>query len=369
MRGVPAIDAFFYGNLTARSDSQPVPNQVVPCDGNPWPGDDSDSDEAVCQRNGSGDGVTIGETQSGAPAANEYDQSPDELASLRWCISSRGIRPYEYLNMSEYGIDVLRYGDFDGDERTDVFLRGDGRWLVSYGGVGLWHEVKTDDTPLSNLMFGDFNGDGNTDVFRRHVTDVLPEVVWEWQYFPGQAEPATETEQWQGSWQTLVENAGDIPVSQLAVGRFEATDIADDIFHASGTAWRYRPNGSGSWITLRTTTTPMADLAVGNFNNDTITDVFWADGFVWRYYPGGTGTATVLDPDNDIRIFKLKFGDFGGNARTDVLYANGQRWRYKNAGAGEWVELALAAENYDEIAIGQFDDETQLDDVLFPDCH
>jgi len=63
----------------------------------------------------------------------------------------------------------LRFGDFDGDRRTDVFLvvdRGDGsaQWMFSRGGQGPLEPLAVG-PPLAALRLGDFDGDRRTDVF------------------------------------------------------------------------------------------------------------------------------------------------------------------------------------------------------------
>lgn len=378
VRGTPVDGAYFYGNCTVRASdgNPPVPSN---CGGNPWPGIDDQTNAAVCQRrpdiwppdpyDPEQDRVWIGQTETGATVANSYDQAPDDCARLRWCISSRGTRPYEYVNISYHGIDELRFGDFDGNGRTDVLLvDASGTWRVSYDGVGLWHDVFTDvdGTRAGNLLFGDFNGDGKTDIFAAKLRGIGPPQRWSWEYVEGEIEPPTAQDTWQGGWNVLQTDAGASGAGPLAVGRFDGNAV-DDIFNANGTEWRYRSGGLGTWIPLRSSTILMEELAIGYFNTDAISDVFWADGFAWRYFPGGSGTAVVLDSDNQRRVFELKFGDLGGNSRTDVLYADGLRWRYMSAGTGDWIDLAIAAERYDEIALGYFDDDPPPD-VFFPGC-
>ncbi|MDJ0572973.1 MAG: VCBS repeat-containing protein, partial [Pleurocapsa sp. MO_192.B19] len=81
--------------------------------------------------------------------------------------SSQGIlkfRRFEPVPLSE-----VRFGDFDGDGRTDIFsVTPEGeflRWRYSPGGIGKWVNLTRSSVPLENLRFGDFDGDGKTDVF------------------------------------------------------------------------------------------------------------------------------------------------------------------------------------------------------------
>jgi len=60
----------------------------------------------------------------------------------------------------------LRFGDFDGDGRTDVFQTSGGRWYFSSGGRASWAPLASSGCPLAGLYVeGDFNGDGKSDVF------------------------------------------------------------------------------------------------------------------------------------------------------------------------------------------------------------
>ena len=126
----------------------------------------------------------------------------------------------QVLWSNEPSLEGLRFGDFDGDGRTDVFRMSGSQWQFSSAGTGAWQVLFTDPslTPLDDLRFGDFNGDGRTDVF-----SVL------------------------------------------------------------GTQWRYSSAGVSSWIPLATDSTPLADLRFGDFNGDGRTDVFSMAGDQWRY--------------------------------------------------------------------------------------
>lgn len=62
---------------------------------------------------------------------------------------------------------MLRFGDFDGDRRTDVFSLANSQWSVSYGGSTAWQRLNRRlSSNLGELVFADFDGDGKTDVAR-----------------------------------------------------------------------------------------------------------------------------------------------------------------------------------------------------------
>ena len=61
----------------------------------------------------------------------------------------------------------MRFGDFNGDGKTDVFAAWGGKWHVSYSGESSWQYLNTSGINVSDLRFGDFNSDKKTDVFAR----------------------------------------------------------------------------------------------------------------------------------------------------------------------------------------------------------
>ena len=65
--------------------------------------------------------------------------------------------------------DHLRFCDFNGDGKTDVFSLANGQWSVSYGGASGWQRLNSKlSSDLGELAFGDFNGDGRCDIARAY---------------------------------------------------------------------------------------------------------------------------------------------------------------------------------------------------------
>jgi hypothetical protein len=66
-------------------------------------------------------------------------------------------------------MDQYRFGDFNGDGKTDVFSLANHQWSVSWGGATKWQRLNAElSSNLNELVFGDFNGDGRCDIARAH---------------------------------------------------------------------------------------------------------------------------------------------------------------------------------------------------------
>ena len=93
-----------------------------------------------------------------------------------WNYSSAGTGAYQPILLTNLGVhDVSLTGDFDGDHRSDFFfttprLDGNTQWWYYYYHQNPYAIGSTplayDSTPPDQLRFGDFNGDGKTDVFK-----------------------------------------------------------------------------------------------------------------------------------------------------------------------------------------------------------
>lgn len=58
---------------------------------------------------------------------------------------------------------MLRFGDFGGDRKTDVFVSSGGVCYLSKGGAAKWTHLNTSYT---DLQLGHLSGDAKTDVDR-----------------------------------------------------------------------------------------------------------------------------------------------------------------------------------------------------------
>ena len=137
----------------------------------------------------------------------------------------------------------LRFGDFNGDVKTDVFsvkrLEANSfDWRVSYGGAASWVQVNSSSTKLANMRFGDFNQDGHTDVF-------------------------TMTPDGSGHWN-----------------------------------WWYSPSATSSYVLLGGRSLSLAQVRLaGDFNRDRNTDLFWTSPHSGDHSSGGTTITTAVAAD------------------------------------------------------------------------
>lgn len=59
----------------------------------------------------------------------------------------------------------LRFGDFNGDGKTDVFMPWRGNFVYVSGGKGNPIIMRPADVPIADVFLGDFDGDGKTEIF------------------------------------------------------------------------------------------------------------------------------------------------------------------------------------------------------------
>jgi hypothetical protein len=139
-----------------------------------------------------------------------------------WWYSSAGRMHWVYLKKADERLHQVALGDFDGDNRCDVFTTSGNQWLISRRGTSEWVPIGANPVspnssglvPFEQLRFGDFNGDGRMDVF------MSSNGQW---FF---AAPGIH------GWQPL-EFSG-IPVQQLRFGNFNDDRITDVFSLANG---------------------------------------------------------------------------------------------------------------------------------------
>jgi hypothetical protein len=95
------------------------------------------------------DGVTDVLYRDGAGNVGYLRSGRQDLAPLTW---------------TPVATKDLRVGDFDGDQRTDLFFTLNGQWQVWYGSTRTWTWAQTSSKDISELLFGEFDDAPGTDV-------------------------------------------------------------------------------------------------------------------------------------------------------------------------------------------------------------
>ncbi|MGK6320282.1 FG-GAP-like repeat-containing protein [Sphingomonas sp. DT-204] len=256
----------------------------------------------------------------------------------------------------------LRFGDFDGDGKTDAFTsvaKGNNlfQWFFSPGGAAPFRPLGSG-PDLAALGFGDFDGDGKTDVFTGTPAEG---GSFQWRFSPGGA----------GALQDL--RLGPDP-KQVGFGDFDG-DGTTDVFTAAPTGagtyrWQYYPGGRRNARVLATGP-ELSELRFGDFDGDGTTDIFYSvpstlyppPAYAWMIaFKGSEPPRKTADGD---QTNLLRFGDFDGDGKTDTLatYAMGDgnyQWKYSSAANSNYQNLAIGP-GYGELGIGDFDGDGSAD--------
>lgn len=269
------------------------------------------------------------------------------LGVSEWRISSAGTHRYERLNNASSTLATIRFGDFDGDGRTDVFETIGGTWYVSDGGESRYRPVNTSSNTIDELRFADFDGDGRTDVFYRSPAG-------EWLVSYG----AT------GRYQLI--NTASETIDQLRFGDFDGDGRAD-VFTVGDGEWKVSYGGTGRYRVINTSNQIIDQLGFADFNGDGRTDVFskvdtgdWGVG-EWLVSYGGTSRYRTLN-SMSTAVHRLRIGDFDGDGRDDVFTtsSNGQ-WLVSFAGSTPWTVINEASESLEELVLGDFTGDGRAD--------
>lgn len=287
------------------------------------------------------DGISlvVGEVPSGTTPANPEPGSPAPLLA-QWKFAAGGNTSWANLAQDYATPAQLRFGDFNGNGKTDVFRTKDGHWYYSEGGNSNWVELGHDYTlGITDLAFGDFNGDKKMDVFTT--------VNGQWKYSSGGT----------GAWQNLA--IDDALLADLRFGDFNG-DGKTDVFKVYGGKWFISYGGNTTYVPAAIDDAHVTQLRFGDFNGDKKTDVFKTLNGKWYYSASGTASWTPLAIDNT-PLADLRFGDFNGDGKTDVFKADGSKWYYSLGGAGNWVQLATDDTPVRYLFMGDFNGDGKTD--------
>jgi hypothetical protein len=245
------------------------------------------------------------------------------------------------------GADTL-LGDFNGDGKTDVIIRGVPGWdttlvFFSNGDGTFRYSNAADPTKTvfnaqgAQALVGDVNGDGKADVILKNGAGWYTTPV-----FLSNGDG------------TFTYHGGDDPAkavfndasAQAFIGDFNHDGKADVLVRGvSGwdTTPVYLSNGDGTFTFSNAADTtknlfnlPIAQAFVGDFDGDGKTDVLVKGVSGWDttpvFFSNGDGTfrfSNAADPSKTIFNFlgaETLLGDFNGDGKTDVLLKNGTGW-------------------------------------------
>jgi hypothetical protein len=181
-----------------------------------------------------------------------------------WRFSSGGTQPLCQLPAgSNIDIKNYRFGNFVSDKRTDIFYTNGKEWFVSDGGASQWQQVATSSLKLNELGFGDFNGDGKTDVFSFANGNWLVAYAGEW------------------TWKKLNNKIGS-DMSKLVFADFNGKGMCDiAINNESDGKWYISYGGREPWTVLNESPDgnhstlpdqlhlyPLGSMLIGDFDGD-----------------------------------------------------------------------------------------------------
>jgi hypothetical protein len=236
------------------------------------------------------------------------DQRADVFmgTGISWWYSSGGQTEWRFLRETVETASELYFANVDSDPKTDVlYHKSDGVLVYSSGGTGPWTTLTTTPaSPLPKLHFADFDGDTITDIFRTTGS--------QWWIWHGNVKV----------WFPHVESS--LSFANMRFGQFDGAAGTDVLAYLSG-AWKVNRSGSaGAWQTLFTTSTSLSGTIAVDVNNDGRTDLVKNGPFsaaTWLVSMSAAGPFVQLRGGNatyrDIGSFR--FGNFDGGTQQHAL--------------------------------------------------
>jgi hypothetical protein len=256
-----------------------------------------------------------------------------------WVISSGGTGSWQKINAAGVPLTSLRFGDFNGDGKSDVFRADGSKWHVSWSGTGQWAPLNTSTYQAADLRFADFNGDKKTDIFR--------------------ADGSKWYVSWSGTGQWAQLNSSSYGLASLGFADFNGDGKAD-VIRTDGSKWHVSWSGTGQWAQLNSSSYGLSELRFADFNGDGKADVFRADGSKWHVSWSGTGQWAPLNTSSD-KISDLLFGKFDGDAKADVFKADGSKWKLSSGGTDQWKEINTSSYGLSDLRLGEFTGDGKVD--------
>jgi FG-GAP-like repeat len=217
--------------------------------------------------------------------------------------------------------------DFNGNGKTDFFTKKGDLWMVLYDGTGTWQELASSTIDVSELRFGDIDGDGKTDILR-----------------VGPSKKVMVSYGGTSTW-TIVTDAG-AKNNFIQVGDFNGDNKTDIIYVSSYYPTQpaaaliiadiyIKYSCTGSWKNLKSSlyldnATDYNNFRFGDFNGDGITDIFRNSKGRFGVYWNGTGNFKEIHrPGFTVNTDDLLFANnLTLNNFTDIIYVdrNTKEW-------------------------------------------
>ncbi|MCI0391914.1 MAG: VCBS repeat-containing protein [Acidobacteria bacterium] len=235
--------------------------------------------------------------------------------NTNWMALYDGKGEWQVLESSSFPTSKLKFGDVNGDGKTDILVNNDGMLQVSYGGTQQWKKIK--DIGKADFQVADFNGDRITDIVRMDVVEER--------------------------------NDTRVPVPRRFIGVMKIM-------------W----SGAGDWKTLQggfrfnTVDDYWKNFRFGDFNGDGVSDLFRYNNQRFLVYWNGTGDFKELQKPafNVASTDSLMFvKSLTMPKTTDVIYVNpvSKQWTYNYGGKRGSLPITVKYSDPSTVRFGDLD--------------
>jgi hypothetical protein len=256
--------------------------------------------------------------------------------------------PYKYSLSNPTRL--LGVGNFDGDDRTDLFLATGAAWYYAPSANAEWRLLSEKTDRINSLLFGDFDGDGVTDVFTQVGEDWL--VSW------GGRSPWQVLSNRHSDWSAPGTGNGSHSIADYFIGDFVG-DKRSDVFYADGVNWYVSDGGVGPFQLWATSSFLVPDLAFGHFDQnhreDPKTDILGVVGNQWMgVFAREEHTWRLVRSEQSNTMNGFIVADFDNDGIDDLLRINGSVLQTSRDAVGDWKQINDGASL--PVAFGNFDD-------------